>query len=142
MANVWYENPPGTAPAQGLYSHIGTATGSRLVFVAGQLSVNLNNEVVGKGSFEQQFVQVFANMGDVLRGLHCDFNSVVKFTSIFVHSQDIEDFMRLRQELFPRIFGGPLYPPNTILVVDRLVREEFVFELEAVVAVPGEAAPP
>jgi enamine deaminase RidA (YjgF/YER057c/UK114 family) len=135
MTKVWYENPPGTAPAQGLYSHTGTSTGSRLVFVAGQLSVNMDNEVVGKGSFEQQFAQVFSNMGDVLRGLGCDFNSVVKFTSIFVHSQDIEHFMRLRQELFPRIFAGPLYPPNTILVVDRLVREEFLFELEAIVAV-------
>ena len=137
MTKVWYENPPGTAPAQGLYSHTGTSTGSRLVFVAGQLSVNMNNEVVGKGSFEQQFAQVFSNMGDVLRGLGCDFNSVVKFTSIFVHSQDIEHFMRLRQELFPTIFKGPLYPPNTILVIDRLVREEFLFELEAVVAVAG-----
>jgi hypothetical protein len=45
--------------------------------------------------------------------------------------------MRLRQELFPTIFKGPLYPPNTILVIDRLVREEFLFELEAVVAVSG-----
>lgn len=139
MAKVWYENPPGTAPAQGLYSHAGTATGSRLVFVAGQLSVNRNNEVVGKGSFAQQFAQVFANMGDVLGGLGVDFNNVVKFTSIFVHSQDIEAFMRLRAQLFPTIFTGPLYPPNTILVVDRLVREEFVFELEAVVAVPEGA---
>ena len=137
MTKVWYENPPGTAPAQGLYSHVGTSTASRLVFMAGQLSVNMNNEVVGKGSFEQQFAQVFSNMGDVLRGLGCDFNSVVKFTSIFVHSQDIEHFMRLRQELFPKIFKGPLYPPNTILVIDRLVREEFLFELEAVVAVAG-----
>lgn len=138
MTRVWYENPPGTAPAQGLYSHAGTSTGSRLVFVAGQVSVNNHNEIVGKGSFEQQFAQVFGNMGDVLRGLGCDFNSVVKFTSIFVHSQDIAPFMRLRAELFPRLFTGPLYPPNTILVVDRLVSEEFLFELEAVVAVADQ----
>ena len=104
MAKVWYENPPGTAPAQGLYSHVGSSSGGRLVFIAGQLAVNIKDEVVGKGSFEQQFHQVFSNMGDVLRGLNCDFNSVVKFTSIFVHSQDIEHFMRLRRELFPRIF--------------------------------------
>jgi len=85
MAKVWYENPPGTAPAQGLYSHVGTSTGARLMFVAGQLSVNMNDEIVGKGSFEKQFEQVFSNMGDVLKGLGCDFNNVVKFTSIFVH---------------------------------------------------------
>jgi len=136
MAKVWYENPPGTAPAQGLYSHVGTSTGSRFVFVAGQLSVNMKDEIVGKGSFERQFEQVFSNMGDVLKGLGCDFNNVVKFSSIFVHSQDIEQFMQLRKALFPRIFKGPLYPPNTILVIDRLVKEEFLFELEAIVAVP------
>ena len=136
MTKVWYENPPGTAPAQGLYSHIGTSTGSRLIFVAGQLSVNLNDEIVGKGSFERQFEQVFSNMGDVLKGLGCDFNNVVKFTSLFVHSQDIEHFMRLRKALFPKIFKGPLYLPNTIMVIDRLVKEEFLFELEAIVAVP------
>lgn len=137
MTKVWYENPVGTAPAQGLYSHAGTSMDSRLVFVAGQLSVNMQDEIVGKGSFERQFQQVFSNMGDVLKGLGCDFNSVVKFTSIFVHSQDIERFMQLRKELFPTIFKGPLYPPNTILVIDRLVKEEFLFELEAIVAVPA-----
>lgn len=134
MPKVWYENPPGTAPAQGLYSHAGTTLGGRLVFVAGQLSVNMKDEIVGRGDFEAQFRQVFSNMGDVLKGLGCDFNNVVKFTTLFVHSQDIETFMRLRRELFPKIFRGPLYPPNTILVIDRLVEEEFLFELEAVVA--------
>ena len=135
MVKVWYENPPGTAPAQGLYSHIGSVKGGRLVFVAGQLSVNTKDEIVGKGSFEKQFAQVFSNMGDVLKGIGCDFNNVVKFTTLFVHSQDIETFMRLRRELFPKIFKGPLYPPNTILVIDRLVKEDFLFELEAIVAV-------
>jgi enamine deaminase RidA (YjgF/YER057c/UK114 family) len=136
MSKVWYENPLGTAPAQGLYSHVGTSTRSRLVFVAGQLSVNMKDEIVGKESFERQFEQVFSNMSDVLKGLGCDFNNVVKFTSIFVNSQDIEHFMQLRKALFPKIFKGPLYPPNTILVIDRLVKEEFLFELEAIVAVP------
>ena len=135
MPKVWCENPPGTAPAQGLYSHVGTSQGGRLVFVAGQLSVDLKDAIVGPGDFEKQFHQVFSNMADVLKGLGCDFNSVVKFTTLFVHSQDIETFMRLRRALFPKIFKGPLYPPNTIMVIDRLVKEEFLFELEAVVAV-------
>jgi enamine deaminase RidA (YjgF/YER057c/UK114 family) len=132
---VWYENPPGTAPAQGLYSHIGTSQGGRLVFVAGQLSVNMQGEVVGKDDFEKQFHQVFSNLDDVLTGLNCNFNNVVKFTTLFVHSQDIEKFMRLRREFFPKIFKGPLFPPNTILVIDRLVKEEFLFELESTVCI-------
>ncbi|QIE55212.1 RidA family protein [Pikeienuella piscinae] len=129
---VEYVNPPGTAPAQGLYSHVGVPTGGRLVFIAGQLSVSPDGDVVGAGDFAAQFHQVFANMGDVLKGMGGGYPDIVKMTTIFVHSQDIATFMRLREALFPTIFPGPLFPPNTILVVDRLVKEDFLFEVEAV----------
>jgi enamine deaminase RidA (YjgF/YER057c/UK114 family) len=130
---VQYINPPGACPAQGLYSHVGQVRGGTLLFVAGQLAVGADGGVVGKHDFERQFEQVFANLGDVLKGMGCDYNDVVKFTTFLVHSQDIEKFMKARAALFPRLFKGPLYPPNTLLVVDRLVKEDFVVEVEAVV---------
>lgn len=135
MAEVWYENPPGAAPAQGLYSHAGLSRGGTLAFVAGQLSVGPDGAVVGKGDFAVQFHQVFRNLGDVLTGLGADFNRVLKFTTYLVHSQDIELFMPLRRELFPKLFKGRDYAPNTLLMVDRLVKEEFLIEVEAIVAV-------
>jgi hypothetical protein len=42
--------------------------------------------------------------------------------------------MEMREALFPTIFTGPGFPPNTLLLVDRLVKEEFVIEVEAVAA--------
>ncbi len=135
MAEVWYENPKGAAPAQGLYSHAGLSRGGTLAFVAGQLSVGAKGEVVGKGDFAAQFQQVFKNLGDVLKGLGTDYNNVLKFTTYLVHSQDIERFMVLRKELFPKLFKTSEYPPNTLLIIDRLVKEEFVIEVEAIVAV-------
>lgn len=134
---VEYLNPPGACAAQGLYSHVGKAAGSDLLFVAGQLSVAADGSVAGKGDFAAQFKQVFANLGDVLRGMDCDFNNVVKFTTYLVHSQDIDPFMELRAELFPKVFRGPLYPPNTLLIVERLVKEAFLLEVEAIVRAPG-----
>jgi enamine deaminase RidA (YjgF/YER057c/UK114 family) len=134
---VEYLNPPGACPAQGLYSHVGKAAGSDLLFVAGQLAVSSEGGVVGKGDFAAQFKKVFSNLGDVLTGLNGDFNNVVKFTTYLVHSQDIEKFMALRAELFPKLFRGPLFPPNTLLVIDRLVSEDFLIEVEAVVRAPG-----
>ena len=136
MAKVTYVNPPGTAPAQGLYSHAGVVQGGQLAFVAGQLSVGAGGEVVGKHDFEAQFAQVFQNLGDVLRGLEVDFNQVVKFTTYLVHSQDIEKFMVQRKALFPKLFKTEMYPPNTLLMIDRLVKEEFLIEVEAIVALP------
>ena len=135
MPDIWYENPPGTAPAQGLYSHVGLSRGGTLAFVAGQLAVGAKGEVVGAGNFAAQFRQVIQNLGDVLRGLGTDYKSVVKFTTYMTHSEHIDTFMALRRETFSTLFGGESYPPNTLLIVNRLVKPEFLFELEAVVAI-------
>jgi len=131
---VAYINPEGACPAQGLYSHIGRVRSGTLLYVAGQLSVGADGSVVGVGDFEAQFRQVFGNLGDVLKASGCAFTDIVKFTTYMVHSQDIPVFMRLRAEMFPLLFGGDVFPPNTLLVVDRLVKEEFLFEVEAIVA--------
>ena len=128
---VTYIDPPGAAPAQGLYSHAARVSAGDLYFIAGQLSVGADGRVVGKNDFEAQFKQVFENLGTVLTGLGISFDHVAKFTTYFVHSQDIEKFMKLRAELFPRIFSGK-FPPNTICVIDRLVKEDFVLEVEAI----------
>jgi enamine deaminase RidA (YjgF/YER057c/UK114 family) len=133
---VEYINPPGACPAQGLYSHVGKAHGGTTLFIAGQLSVGSDGEVVGQGDFKAQFDQIFSNLGDVLEGMRCTFNDVIKFTTYLVHSQDIEPFMGLRAALFPKIFKGPNFPPNTLLVIDRLVKEGFLLEVEAIVRGP------
>jgi enamine deaminase RidA (YjgF/YER057c/UK114 family) len=139
MARVWYENPPGAGPAQGLYSHVGFVQGRTLAFIAGQLAVKADGSIVGKGDFATQFRQVYANLGDVLHGLGTDYRSVIKFTTYLVRSQDIELFMQERRALFPQLFGAEPYPPNTLLIVDRLVKEEFLIEVEAIAAVERPA---
>jgi enamine deaminase RidA (YjgF/YER057c/UK114 family) len=134
---VEYINPPGSAPAQGLYTNVARVQGGgTLLFIAGQLSVNSAGGIVGVNDFEAQFHQVFGNLGQVLSGMGATFNNVVKFTTLFVHSQDIAKFMKLRQATFPSFFETDLYPPNTILVIDRLVKEEFLLEVEAVANIP------
>jgi enamine deaminase RidA (YjgF/YER057c/UK114 family) len=131
--NVQYINPEGAPPAQGLYSHMTRVKSGDLIFVAGQLSVNTEGEIVGKHDFDRQFTQVFANLQAVLIAVGCDFDDIVRFNTFMAHAQDIEHFMRLRAEAFPRFFATDVYPPNTLLVVDRLVKEEFLIEVEAVV---------
>lgn len=130
--SVRYVDPPGSCPAQGLYSHAAKVAAGDLYFIAGQLAVDNDGHIVGKGDFEAQFRQVFQNMGVVLDGLGISFDHVAKFTTYFVHSQDIESFMKLRAEMFPKLFKGGKFPPNTICVIDRLVKEDFLLEVEAV----------
>lgn len=131
VSPVSYVNPEGACEAQGQYSHVGTHDG-KLLYIAGQLAVAADGSVAGKEDFETQFRQVFDNMGVVLKGMGGDFNNVVKFTTYLVHSQDIGEFKRLRSEVFPTLFNGSNFPPNTLLVIDRLVKEDFLIEVEAV----------
>jgi enamine deaminase RidA (YjgF/YER057c/UK114 family) len=95
-----------------------------------------DGSVAGVGDFDAQFDCVFGNMRDVLAGLGLDFRSVIKFTTYLTDSGNIPDFMRLRAASFPEWFSGEIFPPNTLLIVDRLVKEEFLLEVEAVVGAP------
>src|SRR6185437_104452 len=129
---VQYVNPETAGPPQGLYSHVALVEAGPRYFIAGQRALDHAGGVVGKGGFDRQCRQVFDNLGAVLTGLGLGFDDVVKFTTYFVHSQDIERFMALRAALFPKLFSGSLYPPNTLLIINRLVKEEFLVEIEAV----------
>jgi len=123
-STVEYLNPAGAPPAQGLYSHIGKARGAGdLLFVAGQLSVAPDGSVAGAGDFATQFKQIFHNLGTVLAGVGCGFEDVIKFTTYLVNPDDLDQFMELRQELFPTLFNGGPYPPNTLLMINRLVKK-------------------
>jgi enamine deaminase RidA (YjgF/YER057c/UK114 family) len=51
-----------------------------------------------------------------------------------VHSQDVAKFMAYRLREFPRLFPDGAYPPNTLLMVDRLVQEPFLVEVQAIAA--------
>ena len=130
--SIAYVNPPNACPAQGLYSHATTVPAGRTLHIAGQLSVGPDGGVVGKRDFDAQMRQVFDNLGTVLEGTGLGFNHIVKFTTYLVDTRDIERFMAIRAGLFPKLFGGEVYPPNTLLIVDRLVKEEFLIEVEAI----------
>jgi len=40
---------------------------------------------------------------------------------------------RLRE--FPRLFPDGKYPPNTLLVIDRLVQEQFLIEVQTIAVI-------
>ena len=48
--------------------------------------------------------------------------------------------MQARREAFPRYFPDGVYPPNTLLVVSRLVQPELLVEIEAMAIKPRRRA--
>ncbi len=70
----------------------------------------------------------------MLASQSANFANVVAFTSYLVHPQDIPKFAQYRAREFPRLFAGGAYPPNTLLIINRLVREELLVEVSAIAA--------
>ena len=125
------------APAPlGAYSLGMSVNAGRLVYVAGQVGVNTDGELVGPGDAAAQTQQVLQNIGHILEGAGAGFSNVVEFTTYVVGRSSVQGFIDGRNQVFPDIFPNGDYPPNTLLVVDGLVREEFLVEIKAVAALP------
>ena len=120
----------------GAYSVGMTANAGRLLYVAGQVGVDVNGELVGPGDAAAQTQQVLENIGHILAAAGAGFSNVVEFTTYVVGRSSVQGFIDGRNQVFPDIFPAGDYPPNTLLVVDGLVREEFLVEIKAVAALP------
>jgi enamine deaminase RidA (YjgF/YER057c/UK114 family) len=137
--SVTYLNPPNATPPAGMYSHVARVAPGELAFIAGQVAIDKAGTSVGVGDLAAQVEQVFANLGAILRDLGTDFESVVQFTTFLTSAESIPIFMSARSALFPKLFPGGKYPPNTLLVIDRLVKPEFLVEIEAIARIPDPA---
>jgi enamine deaminase RidA (YjgF/YER057c/UK114 family) len=127
-----------------MYSHGMTAGPGELIVVAGQVGM-ADGRVVGPGDVAAQTRQALANVDAVLRAAGASMRDVIRFQTFLTSAADIDGFMRGRREAFPGYFPDGVYPPNTLLVVSRLVNPELLVEIEAMAvnaaAVKATAAP-
>jgi enamine deaminase RidA (YjgF/YER057c/UK114 family) len=111
----------------GPYSHVARARGGDTLYIAGMLAPG--------ESFDAQCSAVYAQIEKALRSAGAGWGNVVQFTTYLVHSQDIQGFYRWREREYPKMFPDGKYPPNTLLIIDRLVQEQFLIEIQTIAAV-------
>jgi enamine deaminase RidA (YjgF/YER057c/UK114 family) len=128
-------NPDELGPPMGQYTHVTRVKANEFLFIAGMLSGDSKGNVIGDGDFDAQTAQVFSNVEAALKSAGASWANVVQFTTYLVHSQDIPKFMAYRLREFPKMFPNGKYPPNTLLIVDRLVKEQFLVEVQTIAAV-------
>ena len=120
----------------GAYSLGMSVRPGKLVYIAGQVGVDSKGNLVGKGDAATQTRQVLENIGHVLAGAGADFSNVVEFTTYVVGRPSIQGYIQGRSEVYPDLFPNGDFPPNTLLVVEGLVNEDFLVEIKAVAALP------
>ncbi|MFY9839462.1 MAG: Rid family hydrolase [Xanthobacteraceae bacterium] len=132
MPSIQILNPDSLGKPLGQYSQLTRVKASEFLFIAGQVGADKDGKAAS--DFDAQCSLAFANIGAALASQGAGFGNIVEFTTYLVHSQDIPKFMAYRTREFPRLFKSGAYPPNTLLIIDRLVREDFLIEVSAVAA--------
>ena len=127
MADIRIENVEALGKPLGQYSHLTRvrAAGEAL-YIAGMLAPG--------DDFDAQCTGVFKQIETALKSAGAGWGNVVQFTTYLVHSQDIPKFIAWRLREFPRLFADGKYPPNTLLIIDRLVGEQYLIEVQTIAA--------
>ncbi len=128
MAEIKIENVEALGKPLGQYSHMARVKGAHeTLYIAGMLAAG--------DDFDAQCTGVFRQIETALRSAGAGWGNVAQFTTYLVHSQDIPKFMAWRLREFPRMFPDEIYPPNTLLILDRLVQEQFLVEVQTIAVV-------
>jgi len=123
---------PEELPTPASYTQVIAATGSRLVFVAGQVADDAQGNLVGPGDLAAQARQAFANVGHALAAAGAGPEQVAKITIFVVHHRPeyLPDISEARIAVF-----GDHKPADTLVGVETLAEPGYLIEIEAIAVV-------
>ncbi|MEU8435751.1 RidA family protein [Streptomyces sp. NPDC029216] len=126
-------NPQELSPATG-FSHAVTATGGRLVFLAGQTALDGSGKVVGQ-TLPEQFERALTNL---LAALAAAGGAPSDLARVTVYAVDVEDYRAHAGELgrIWRRLAGRDYPAMAVVGVVRLWDTEAQLELDGIAVLP------
>jgi enamine deaminase RidA (YjgF/YER057c/UK114 family) len=130
---IQFLNPPGLCKTYG-WTHVVSASGGKTVFISGQVGINEQGEVVGKGDLRAQTRQAFENIKIALEAVGGTFQDVVK-TSLFVVGLKPEHVPIIR-EVRAQYVSAEHPPASTLVGVSALVGPEWLIEIEAAAVIP------
>ncbi|GAA3531473.1 RidA family protein [Streptomyces osmaniensis] len=126
-------NPPELSPPTG-FSHAVVATGSRVVFLAGQTALDSDGKVVGE-TLPEQFERALTNL---LTALAAAGGTPADLARVTVYATDVAAYRTHAAEL-GRIWGrlaGRNYPAMAVVGAVRLWDEEAMVELDGFAVLP------
>ena len=123
-------NPQELHPAPG-YSHVAVSTGKQLVFIAGQVALDVNFNMVGEGDLRAQTVQAMRNLEIALQAVGGSWDDVVKRTIFTLQPEQFETMTEAIEE----VTGSNSHPPQSIVGVSGLALDGLLVEIEAIASI-------
>ena len=113
-----------------VFTQVVVATGRRMVFISGQVSMDAGGNLVAEGDLAGQAKQVYANLKAALDGAGAKPTDVAKLTTYVVG---------YRPELLPvmgaartAVLGTADLPASTLVGVQALAQPGYLIEVEAI----------
>lgn len=115
------------------YTHVVTVQGGRLVFVSGQVAVDKDGQIVGRGDLKAQAFKAAENLAAALKGAGATMADIVKMNTYVVNykQDDYRAVSEMRRAMFPK--ENP--PASTLIGVASLAVDGLLIEIEAVAAI-------
>ena len=121
-----------TLPPSPGYSQAAEVRPGRVIYIAGQVSMDRSGKLVGEGDMRAQAQQTFENLKAALEASGAKFEDVVKLNYYVLDVSQLPAVREVRDK-----FVNTANPPaSTAVEVKRLFREGFLIEVEAVAALP------
>lgn len=124
---------PDGLPEAGLYRQVAVASGSKLVFIAGQVAHTADGSLVGHGDLAAQVEQCYRNLGVALAAAGATFGDVVKLTVYLVDwtPDKMGPFAEGAARAFDEMGIPAPTPPLTGIGVAALAEPGLLVEVEA-----------
>jgi 2-iminobutanoate/2-iminopropanoate deaminase len=124
---------PGMSEPVSHFTHVVRA--GRIVFVSGCVATDGAGRVVGGSDIVAQTRQVHENIKRCLSAAGATFADICKVTVFLRNINDREKVNTVRQEYF-----GAHRPASTLVEISRLVRDDYLIEIEATAVIPERKA--
>jgi len=106
------------------YTHV--VKSGNIVFIAGQVSMDKNGQIVAEGDIEAQTRQTLANLETAVKAAGGKKEDILSITTYILDRNDLPGLRKARGDFF-----GDNPPASTLLVISGLARPEFLIEIEA-----------
>ena len=123
-------NPQGLHPAPG-FSHVAIATGSKLVYFAGQVALDEGFGIVGCDDLRAQTVAAMRNIETAIGAVGVTWDDIVRRTIYTTMPTEYETITSAIDE----VTGGAGHPSQTIVGITGLAVPGLLIEIECTASV-------
>ena len=128
---------PQELPKVPFHRQVSIATGSKLVFMAGQVAWDADGTLVGKGDLAAQVEQCYLNVGAALAAAGGSFDNVAKLTT-FIADWSMDKMPLVgedRARALETLGVAALLAPGTLIGVAALYSPDLLVEVEAIAVI-------